>query len=121
MEYVITPGEQDQHVGNCVACQALATIARAAPDAGKTIRGKDVLTTAEREELAQLRRLVRRLQQERDISAKAAGLVRRRGRQDVFAGRIHWSRLSCLRKTVTLRSLTPCTCTRSWQDPSRWS
>jgi transposase len=35
------------------------------------VRGKDVLSTAEREELARLRRQVRQLQQERDILAKA--------------------------------------------------
>ena len=35
------------------------------------MRGKDVLNTAEREELARLRRQVRQLQQERDILAKA--------------------------------------------------
>ena len=33
--------------------------------------GKDVLSSAEREELARLRRQVRRLEQERDILARA--------------------------------------------------
>lgn len=46
-------------------------MARAAADAGKPLPGKDVLTTAEREELARLRREVKRLQTERDILAKA--------------------------------------------------
>jgi transposase len=48
-----------------------AWVARAAADAGKPARGKDVLSTAEREELARLRRRVRQLEQERDILAKA--------------------------------------------------
>ena len=46
-------------------------VARAAADAGKPLPGKDVLTTAEREELIRLRRENRRLQTERDILAKA--------------------------------------------------
>ena len=46
-------------------------VARAAADAGKPLSGKDVLTTAEREELVRLRRENRRLQTERDILAKA--------------------------------------------------
>ncbi|MBA3591044.1 MAG: hypothetical protein H0W38_15995 [Methylibium sp.] len=35
------------------------------------MRGKDVLSSAEHEELARLRRRVRQLEQERDILAKA--------------------------------------------------
>lgn len=46
-------------------------VARAAADEGKPMPGKDVLTTAEREELIRLRRENRRLQTERDILAKA--------------------------------------------------
>ena len=42
-----------------------------AADHGKPLPGKDVLSTAEREELARLRRQVRQLQQERDILAMA--------------------------------------------------
>ena len=48
-----------------------AWVARAAADAGKPVRGKDVLNSVEREELARLRRRVRQLEQERDILAKA--------------------------------------------------
>src|SRR5262249_46018418 len=48
-----------------------AWIAHAAADAGKPVRGKDVLSSAERDELARLRRKVRQLEQERDILAKA--------------------------------------------------
>ena len=55
-----------------MAAQSITTwVARAAADAGKRVRGKDVLSTAEREELSRLRRQVRQLQQERDILAKA--------------------------------------------------
>jgi transposase len=48
-----------------------AWVARAAADAGEPMRGKDVLSSVEREELARLRRRVRQLEQERDILAKA--------------------------------------------------
>ena len=65
-----TPAELSREFG--VAAQSItAWVARAAADAGKPVRGKDVLSTAEREELARLRRQVRQLQQERDILAKA--------------------------------------------------
>ncbi|WP_405197982.1 IS3 family transposase [Brachymonas sp. G13] len=60
-------------------------VARAAADAGKPLSGKDVLTTSEREELVRLRREVKRLQTERDILAKANGLVCRTKREDVHA------------------------------------
>jgi transposase len=47
-------------------------VAQAAVDSGKPPRGKETsLTTAEREELARLRRQVRQIQMERDILAKA--------------------------------------------------
>jgi len=46
-------------------------VAQTAIDAGKPLPGKDGLTSAEREELARLRRQVRQLQMERDILAKA--------------------------------------------------
>jgi transposase len=63
-----TPAELSREFG--VAAQSIvAWVARAAADAGKPMRGKDVLSTAEREELARLRRQVRQLQQERDILA----------------------------------------------------
>jgi transposase len=65
-----TPAELSREFG--VAAQSItAWVARAAADGGKPMRGKDVLSTAEREELARLRRQVRQLQQERDILAKA--------------------------------------------------
>jgi transposase len=65
-----TPGELAREVG--VSAQSItAWIARSAADAGKPVRGKDVLNSAERDELARLRRRVRQLEQERDILAKA--------------------------------------------------
>jgi transposase len=65
-----TPAELSREFG--VAAQNVtAWVARSAADRGKPVRGKDVLSTAEREELARLRRQVRQLQQERDILAKA--------------------------------------------------
>jgi transposase len=65
-----TPAELSREFG--VAAQSItAWVARSAADRGKPVRGKDVLSTAEREELARLRRQVRQLQQERDILAKA--------------------------------------------------
>ena len=65
-----TPGELSREFG--VSAQSVtAWIARSAADAGKPARGKDVLNSAERDELARLRRRVRQLEQERDILAKA--------------------------------------------------
>jgi transposase len=46
-------------------------VAQADANAGKPRPGNNVLPTAEREELARLRRQVRQLQMERDILAKA--------------------------------------------------
>ena len=55
-----------------VTAQSISTwVAQAAADNSKPVRGKDVLSSAEREDLARLRRENKRLQQERDILAKA--------------------------------------------------
>lgn len=63
-----------------VSTQSISTwIARAAADSVKPSRSKDVLTSAEREELSRLRRQVRQLQQERDILAKATAWFAGRG------------------------------------------
>ena len=63
-----TPGELSREFG--VTSQSIsAWVAQAAADSGKPLPGKDVLSTAEREELARLRRQVKRLEQERDILA----------------------------------------------------
>lgn len=56
-----SPAELSREFG--VSAQSItAWVARAAADAGKPMRGKDVLTTAERDELARLRRRVRQLE-----------------------------------------------------------
>ena len=61
-----TPAELSREFG--VSAQSVtAWVARAAADAGKPSRGKDVLSSAERDELTRLRQL----EQERDILAKA--------------------------------------------------
>ena len=65
-----TPAELSREFG-LSAQSVTAWVARAAADAGRPARGKDVLSTVEREELARLRRRVRQLEQERDILAKA--------------------------------------------------
>ena len=65
-----TPAELSREFA--VSAQSItAWVARAAADAGKPLRGKDVLSSAERYEMARLRRRVRQLEQERDILAKA--------------------------------------------------
>ena len=65
-----TPGELSREFG--VTSQSIAAwVAQAAADNGKPLPGKDVLSTGERAELARLRRQVKRLEQERDILAKA--------------------------------------------------
>ena len=58
-------------------------VAQAAADSGKPCRGKDVLSSAEREELARLRRENRQLKLERDILAKATAWFAGKGEQDV--------------------------------------
>jgi transposase len=65
-----TPEELSREFG--VSAQSVtAWVAWTAAEAGKPVHGKDVLSSAEREELARLRRRVRQLEQERDILAKA--------------------------------------------------
>ena len=65
-----TPGDLSREFG--VTSQSIsAWVAQAAVDSGRPLPGKDVLSSAEREELARLRRQVKRLEQERDILAKA--------------------------------------------------
>lgn len=55
-----------------VSAQGISTwVARAAADRGKPVGGKDVLSSAERDELARLRRENRQPKLERDILAKA--------------------------------------------------
>jgi transposase len=55
----------------CSAQTIINWVAQAARDEGRPLPGKEGLSSAEREELARLRRQVRQLQMERDILAKA--------------------------------------------------
>ena len=65
-----TPAELSREFA--VTAQSIAAwVAQAAASSGKPVRGKDVLSSAERDELTRLRRENKRLQQERDILAKA--------------------------------------------------
>src|SRR6516225_12491931 len=73
-----TPAELSRQFG-CSAQTVTNWLAQAAIDAGKPLPGKDGLSTAEREELTRLRRENRRLQQERDILAKATAWFAGRG------------------------------------------
>ena len=55
-----------------VTAQSISTwVAQAAADSGRPARNKEMLSNAEREELARLRRENRQLKVERDILAKA--------------------------------------------------
>jgi transposase len=65
-----SPKELSREFG-CSAQTIVNWVGQAAIDDGKALPGKQGLTTAEREELARLRRQVRQLQMERDILAKA--------------------------------------------------
>ena len=64
---------------NCSAQSISTWVAQAAADTGKPVRGKDVLSSAEREELIRLRRQLRQVQQERDILAKATAWFAAKG------------------------------------------
>lgn len=65
-----TPAQLAREFG-CTAQTISNWIAQDARDAGKPLPGKEGLSTAEREELARLRRQNKLLQQERDILVKA--------------------------------------------------
>ena len=60
-------------------------VGQAAIDEGKPLPGKDGLRSAEREELARLRREKRRLEMERDILARATAMVCRQRREEAHA------------------------------------
>jgi transposase len=73
-----TPAELSREFG--VTAQSIAAwVAHAAANSGKPVRGKDVLNSAERDELMRLRRENKRLQQERDILAKATAWFAAKG------------------------------------------
>ena len=75
MVELVRAGRNPEHLArefNCNGQSIRNWVAQAAVDSGKPPRGKEgALTSAEREELARLRRQVRQLQMERDILAKA--------------------------------------------------
>ncbi len=73
-----TPSELSREFG-CSAQTITNWIAQAAIDAGKPLPGKEGLTSAERQELTHLRRELRRVQQERDILAKATAWFAAKG------------------------------------------
>lgn len=71
---LVAAGRTPNSLAGEFECSAQAIrnwVAQAAIDVGKPLPGKDGLSSAEREELARLRRQVRQLQMERDILAKA--------------------------------------------------
>jgi transposase len=73
-----TPAELSREFD--VTAQSIAAwVAQAAANSGKPVRGKDVLSSAERDELMRLRRENKRLQQERDILAKATAWFAAKG------------------------------------------
>src|SRR6476620_8186711 len=65
-----TPAELSREF-QVTAQTILNWMGQAARNAGQPLSGKEGLSTAEREELARLRRQVKQLQTERDILAKA--------------------------------------------------
>ena len=73
-----TPAALSREFG-CSAQAVANWVAQAAIGAGKALPGKNGLSSAEREELARLRRENRRLQMERDILAKATAWFAARG------------------------------------------
>ena len=65
-----SPSELSREFG--VTAQSITNwVGQAAIDEGNPLPGKEGLTTAERQELARLRRQLRQVQMERDILAKA--------------------------------------------------
>jgi transposase len=71
---LVRTGRNPNSLAREFECSAQAIrnwVAQDAIDGGKPLPGKEGLTSAEREEMARLRRQVRQLQMERDILAKA--------------------------------------------------
>lgn len=72
-----TPAELSREFGP--SAQTISNwLADAARDSGKGVRGKPLLSSAERDELARLRRENRQLKMERDILAKATAWFARK-------------------------------------------
>lgn len=72
-----TPVELSKEFGPTVQT-IINWLAQAARDTGKPLSGKEGLSTAEREELARLRRENRQIKMERDILAKATAWFARK-------------------------------------------
>jgi transposase len=71
---LVHAGGKPEELADEFGCSAQSIrnwVAQAAIDGGKPIAAKNRLSSAERKELARLRRQVRQLQTERDILAKA--------------------------------------------------
>ena len=71
---LVRAGRNPHEVAKEFECSAQTIrnwVAQSAVDSGKPLPGKEGLTSAERDELARLRRQVKQLQMERDILAKA--------------------------------------------------
>lgn len=73
-----TPAELSREFG-CSAQTISNWVAQAARDKGRPLPGKEGLSSAEREELARLRRENRQLKMERDILAKATAWFAAKG------------------------------------------
>ena len=73
-----TPAELSREFG-CSAQTISNWVAQAAREKGKPLPGKEGLSSAEREELARLRRENRQLKTERDILAKATAWFAAKG------------------------------------------
>lgn len=73
-----TPAELSREFG-CSAQTSSNWVAQAARDKGRPLPGKEGLSSAEREELARLRRENRQLKMERDILAKATAWFAAKG------------------------------------------
>ena len=82
-----TPTQLAREFG-CTAQSISTWVAQAAADSGKPARGKDVLSTVEREELARLRRENKQLKLERDILANRLRGVPRPWRKKLPAPRL---------------------------------
>ena len=79
-----TPAELSREF-ECSAQTIINWVAQAARDEGRPLPGKEGLSSAEREELARLRRQVRQLQMERDILAKATAWFAAKGEKTFIA------------------------------------
>ncbi|MBA2675730.1 transposase [Ramlibacter sp.] len=103
-----TPAQLSREFGP--SAQSISNwVAQSARDSGKPLPGKEGLATAEREELARLRRKLHQIEQERDILVKATAW---------FAARHH--KTSTPSSDSWGASASPC-CIMSWTSEHRLS